>query len=160
MCNITAQCSCGQWICKPSFKLLIKRIVEKSSFEFRCCGDGNYISQTKQGDGNSVSRRGYFSVVILIYAYQTAWITRDLGKPAEFCLLFSKTEHKQKYLKMGILLLFVTMLILCNLLIVWCQLCVYRQNLDYFAHWQLRCCLCRLSTIAGSVKGGPLDIPP
>ena len=58
MCDITHQCSCGQWICKPSFKLIIKQISEKSRFEFRCCGDGNYISQTKRGDGNSVSRRG------------------------------------------------------------------------------------------------------
>ena len=43
------------------------------------------------------------------------------------------------------LLLFVTMLILCNLLIISCQLRICRQNLEYFAHWQLRCCLCQLS---------------
>ena len=43
------------------------------------------------------------------------------------------------------LLLFVTMLILCNLLIISCQLSICRQNLNYFAHWQLPCCLCQLS---------------
>ena len=53
------------------------------------------------------------------------------------------------------------MIILCNLLIILCQLIVCWQNLNrYFAHWQFRCCLGRLSIITDSVKGGPLDIQP
>ena len=46
MCDIVHECTCGQWIYRRSFKLIIIQIVEKSGFEFGPCGDGNYISQT------------------------------------------------------------------------------------------------------------------
>ena len=42
--------------------------------------------------------------------------------------------------------------VLCNLLIILCQLSACRQNLDrYLAHWQLLCCLCHMLTHWGRV---------
>ena len=119
MCDVAHECSVEQWIYRQSFKLMIKQIIEKPSFEFGRCGDGNYISQTTRGDGNYFSSRGYFSVVIWTHTIQTTWILRFLRIPIECCLLLSKSIQRCKDLKIRILLLFVVKLLLR---IIECQL--------------------------------------